>query len=95
MALKENPTYTFFISDGNGTTYDMTPALISIDLTDQDSQMAQRAQVTVHNVQINGTWSTSIIQVGQRVSIFADDGEKKDEVFRGFIWKKQYISNNI
>lgn len=94
MALKENPTYTFFISDGNGTTYDMTPALISIDLTDQDAQMAQRAQVTVHNVQINGTWSTSIIQVGQRVSIFADDGDKKDEVFRGFIWKKQYISSN-
>lgn len=94
MAKKDNPTYSAYILDDAGTKYDLTQVLISIDLTDQDTQMAQRAQVTIHNVMIGDVWSTSVIQVRQRIFIFADDGEKQDEVFRGFIWKKQYISSN-
>ena len=94
MAKTDIPTYTAYILDDAGTKYDLTQVLVSIDLTDQDNQMAQRAQVTIHNVMIGDVWSTSVIQVRQRIFIFADDGEKQDEVFRGFIWKKQYISSN-
>lgn len=94
MAKMDIPTYTAYILDDAGTKYDLSQVLVSIDLTDQDNQMAQRAQVTIHNVMIGDVWSTSVIQVRQRIFIFADDGEKQDEVFRGFIWKKQYISSN-
>lgn len=94
MAKFENPTYTAYILDDAGTKYDLTQVLVSIDLSDQDSQMAQKAVVTIHNVMIGEVWSTSVIQVRQRIFIFADDGERQDEVFRGFIWRKDYVSSN-
>ena len=91
-ASKENPIYTACVVAGN-TTYDITPALISLDFSDQKNQMAQNVDVNVMNVQVKGVWLTSIIKVRQRMFIYANDGEKKEEVFRGFIWTWNYQSS--
>ena len=93
MATKANPTYTASIVDGE-TTYDITPVLIRIETSEQEDQMAQKAVVTIMNTMIGGQWSTSVFKTGQRMFIYADDGEKQDEVFRGFIWTKNYTSSN-
>lgn len=93
MATKENPIYTAFIVDGE-TTYDITPIMTSIESSDQDTEMAQKYVINVMNVQINGVWSTSVFVAGQRVFIYCDDGETKDEVFRGYLWEKKYKSSN-
>lgn len=93
MASKGNPTYSAYIVNGD-TTYDITPVLISIDSTDQEDQMAQKYTLTINNVLVNGVWSTNLIEAGQRVFIYADDGETKKEVMRGFIWTKNYTSSN-
>lgn len=90
-ASKENPVYTTYIVAESGK-YDISPALISIDFADQDGQIAQRAIVGVENVLVNGVWLTSIIKVRQRIMIYADDGDKKEEVFRGYIWNRSYKS---
>ena len=88
-----NPKYTVLIKDDK-TTYDITPVMVSLDLSEQEDQMAQKAVITIMNTLIGKTWSTSVLQAGQRVYIYADDGENRDEVFNGVLWKKNYASSN-
>lgn len=92
QASKENPVYTTYIVDGS-TKYDITPTVTSLDFSDQEKQMAQGVKIKAMNVEVNGNWLTNIIKVRQRVFIYADDGEKNDEVFRGYIWKRDYKSS--
>lgn len=85
-----NPKYTVLIKDDK-TTYDITPVMVSLDLSEQEDQMAQKAVITIMNTLIGKTWSTSVLQAGQRVYIYADDGENRDEVFNGVLWKKTML----
>lgn len=93
MASHGDPTYTAKIVAGQ-TTYDITPILMNIDVSDQENQMAQRFTITIMNIMIDGQWSTNVFEARQRVFVYADDGEKQDEVFRGWLWKKNYVSSN-
>ena len=88
-ASKENPKYTVKIKDGS-TTYDVTPTLTNMDFSDQSSQMAQSVTITLMNVKVNKKNLSSLIKLRQRVFISANDGEKKGEVFRGWIWSMNY-----
>lgn len=91
-ASVKNPEYTAFIIS-NGTKYDVTNALESIDLSNQDKQIAASATLTIANTKVNKQWFNQIPQVRDRVFIYANDGKTKDEVFRGFIWDKNYRSS--
>lgn len=93
LVTKESPEYTVVIVDDK-TTYHINPILISIEMSENENEMAQKAVLSIDNVQIDGKWTTSIFHVRQRVFIYANDGEKKDEVFRGFIWTTDYTSSN-
>lgn len=90
-ASLENPIYTAYLISGS-TKYDLTDILTSIDLSDQENQLAQCATVGLMNVKVNGTWMSSIARARNRIFIYADDGSKKDEVFRGFVWTRTYKS---
>ena len=88
---QENPIYTVFLID-DSTKYDLSPAVIELNFADQKDQIAKSASFSVVNTQVKGQWLSSIIKVRNRVIIYADDGTKKDEVFRGFVWTKYYKS---
>lgn len=90
-ASKENPEYTVAIVDG-ATKYDVTPALINLDLSDPEGQLAQTATITLGNVKVKGQWLSSLVGARNRIFIYANDGSKKDEVFRGVIWTDYYRS---
>lgn len=88
-----SPEYTVWVVDGD-TKYDLSTILIDINLSDQDKQMAQCATVDILNIQHDGKWLTSTLKVRQRLVIYANDGERHEEVFRGFIWTRSYRSNS-
>lgn len=88
---KENPIYTAILVDGS-TQYDITPVLTSVDFSDQENQLAKSATLTLANIQVGGKWLNTIVRARQRLFIYADDGETKDEVFRGVIWTQYYKS---
>lgn len=90
-ASLENPIYTVYLVDGS-TKYNLTDVLISITLSEQEKQLAQTVTIDLMNVQIGGRWLSSILKVRQRVFVYADDGQKKDEVFRGYVWTRGYKS---
>ena len=86
-ASKQNPIYTAFVISG-GTKYDVNPALLGISLSDEDKQIAQSATIQLASVKVGDSTLADLIKPRSRVYIYADDGEKNDEVFRGFVWKR-------
>lgn len=90
-ASLENPIYSVYIVSGS-TKYNVTPALIALDFSDQEKQMAQSVNINLMNVRANGKLLTSILKVRDRVTIYANDGSKNEEVFRGYVWTRSYQS---
>ena len=88
---KENPVYSVYVTINN-VKYDLTPALISLDLSEQENQLAQSATIDLFNTLVDGKYLTGLLTVRNRVTIYANDGERSDEVFRGFIWARPYTS---
>lgn len=91
-ASKKNPIYTVYIISGSNK-YNVTPAVIDLDFSDQKKQLAQCVTIGLMNVRANGTLLTSILKVRDRVFIYADDGSRSDEVFRGYVWTRSYGSS--
>lgn len=92
-ASKENPEYTAVITmASSGQQFDLTPLLVSLELTHQKEQLAQCATLTLVNVAYEGTWLNKMVRARDRVLIFANDGERHEEVFRGFVWTNTYTS---
>lgn len=91
-ASPQNPVYTVYIISG-GTKYDVTSALVAVDRSEKQKQMAQSVTIQLMNVKVGNTWLTSIVQVRDRVYVYANDGSKNEEVFRGYVWTRNYTSS--
>lgn len=90
--MKASPEYTHhtvYIVSGD-TTYNVTPVLVSLERSDPDGQIAQRVNLQLMNVQVDGIWLSNLLNPRDRVYVYADDGSKNEEVFRGYLWKRNY-----
>ena len=95
MIINENTNSTYavsIISKSTGITYNVTKILLDLTLAENDGQISQCATVSFINLLYENTYLSSLINVMDRIFIYADDGEKKDEVFRGFVWERNYRS---
>ena len=90
---KENPEYTVVLTMAStGEQFELTPILVSLEFTHQKEQLAQCATLTLVNVAYEGSWANKMFRVRDRVFIYANDGERHEEVFRGFVWTNTYTS---
>ena len=90
---KENPEYTAVLVVSNEEKYEFTPVLTSLEMSHQKGQMAQTITLHLMNVNYQGKWLNAIVQPRQRVFLYANDGERHEEVFRGFVWSTSYTSS--
>lgn len=91
--MSYSPKYTvYIIASKTSTKYNVTQAVTKVNRLDNDGEIAQRVSITLANVQVNGQYLSSIFNVRDRVYIYADDGERNEEVFRGFIWERDYLT---
>ena len=86
------PTYTVYITSGV-VKYDVTPVLISLEMSADMKKMAQSATIQLINIKAGPDYLTSIVKARDRVYIYADDGNGKSEVFRGYVWTRVYKSS--
>lgn len=93
MATKENPRYGVYLFASDGTQYNLTDCVEEIRATDQAKQFAKTLTLSLVNVQVKGKWLNSIIQNRDRIFLYANDGERNDEVWRGFVWSHGYKSS--
>lgn len=89
-ASKANPIYTAYIIHGK-TKYNITPAVVAYDFSEQKKQMAQSVTIDLMNISTKGGGKLSeLFSLRDRVYVYADDGSRNDEVFRGYIWTKTF-----
>lgn len=92
-ATLTNPIYYVTIQHGT-KKYGVSPILMDLTLTESSAGIAQVATFTIANVKIEGAYASSIFTDHDRVYITASTGEKKGEVFRGWIWKRSKKSSD-
>lgn len=92
MASVAKPEYTVYVVSGS-TKYNITPAVESIDISDRKKQMAKCVTIQLMNQKVGDKWLSSLLGVVDRVYLYANDGSKNEEVFRGFIWERPYESS--
>ena len=85
------PTYRVHII-ANNTDYDVTGAILELSLIESDGQLAQAATIKIANIVHKGSYLTSLFDVIDRVQVFATYNGTTEEVFRGFVWEKDYSS---
>lgn len=86
-ATKQNPQYTcYIVTQSKKIKYNITKAVSSVRLQEREGQIAQAVTIKLYNAEYGSTTISSLINVRDRVYVYANDGEKSDEVFRGFIW---------
>ena len=92
-ASKDNPIYTVYLVIGS-TQYNITPAVMSLDGSSQEQQIAASYTIYAANIKVGNSYLSTMLTVRQRVFIFADDGSQNKEVFRVWTWTKFYESEN-
>lgn len=86
-ASPELPTYKVYVV-ADEKKYNITTALEGLAFSDQQKQISQRATIQLYNQNEGSSRLSDLIPVGSRVFIYANDGSKEDEVFRGFVWTR-------
>ena len=86
-ATQQKPVYTVYIVSGS-TKYNVTNAVISLDRAEPDGQIAQRVTLQLANVKVGDSWLSALLKARDRVFVYANDGVKEEEVFRGFLWTR-------
>ena len=82
------PVYTVYIVSGT-TKYNVTPALVAIDRSEDKGQIAQSVTIQLQNVQVDGAYLSDLLKARDRIFVHANDGTDKGEVFRGFLWTRK------
>lgn len=94
MASKSNPIYSVGVATTSGLDVQVDGVITTLKLSESENELAQKVHIVMANTECSGKLLSEIINVRDRVFIYANDGEKVDEVFRGFVWTKQYTNDN-
>ena len=86
-ASPAKPKYTVYVVSGS-TKYNLTPAVVSLDRSEADNQIAQSVTLQIRNMMVGEKWISALLKPRDRVYVYADDGGGEKEVFRGFLWAK-------
>lgn len=79
--------YTAYIVS-NGTKYNVTPALVEHDRSEDENQIAQSVVLHLMNVKVGDSLLSNLLKPRSRVYLYANDGSTDVEVFRGFLWTR-------
>ena len=90
MASLESPRYTVTVLTASGSKYNISDVLTDLMLQESENGIAQRATIKFKQTKHEGKYATGLINVHDRVYIFANTGNGAKEVFRGYIWEDVY-----
>ena len=92
-ASPTHPIYTAYLNARRtGKKYNLSTLTLSLQLSESDSEFAQKCTIVVAQIFIDGHYLHYIVQPRDRVFVYADTGEGAKEVFRGYVWEKPYSS---
>lgn len=92
-AASNYPIYTVKAVATDGTKYTLSNVLTDLTLDETPGALAQSVSISLRNVKVGKGHLSGCITDDMRIYVNADDGKKKGEVFRGFVWNYNYESS--
>ena len=89
---KMNAIYSIGIATASGRNLLVDAVVLDFKLTETAHEWAQKVTLNLKNSVADGLLLSEQLYALDRVYIYANDGEECREVFRGFIWKKDYLN---
>lgn len=86
------PIYNLKIVTKNGKTYSLKKVTTDLNLSEYEKDLAQKVSISLANIKTADGYLTGLLGVRDRVYVTADTGSGYKEVFRGFLWDKNYES---
>ena len=87
VASKSSPIYSIHFLSSDKLDVFVDAVTTDLKLTENKNELAQKVTINLVNC-MNGEYLLSeLINVCDRVFIYANDGEECREVFRGYIWR--------
>lgn len=88
-----SPQYKPVLLKPSGKKYYLKNVVTSMVWSEPKGQLAAKVQLTLVNVQHEGKWLSALLDVRDRLFLYADTGSGDVEVFRGFVWDRSYRSS--
>lgn len=90
-ASRVTPIYSVHFLNSSEQDIFVDTVILELKLSETKSEIAQKVSMQLVNcTNENGYLLSELINVRDRVFIYANDGEICQEVFRGYIWDKRY-----
>lgn len=83
---KKIPYYYAVATAADGTEYHLKNATQSISISEAENSIAAKASISIVDTVISKEYLHNLLQIGMKLYIFADDGERNEEIFRGVLW---------
>lgn len=90
MATMLNPKYCVYVVNKKGNKYDITNALTDLVLSETESGIAQKVTLSMKQMKHDGTYTTKLINVHDKLYVYVNTGNGTKELFRGYIWIDVY-----
>jgi hypothetical protein len=84
--------YDVELFDETGAKWLLNDALLSLTWEEQENELAQRAALTVANMQLGSTWLMNIAKLCCVILIYGKWGDGRKLLFEGKIWEWEYKS---
>lgn len=85
-ASKIYPIYTVTAHGADGTTYGLTNATIDLMIDEPKSGLANKVTFSLRNAAVGTKKLRDVLSLKMRITVTANDGETKKQVFSGFLW---------
>lgn len=91
VASRVTPIYSIHFLNSSNQDIFVDTVITELKLSESKNELAQKVSIQLANcTDENGHLLSELINVRDRVFIYANDGEICREVFRGYVWDKRY-----
>lgn len=88
-----NPVYTANLIKSDGTKYRLKGATIDLVTSYAKNELAGKVTISVVNVKVGTSNLHALIDLKDKVYVYANTGDGAKEVFRGFVWERTVMAD--
>lgn len=88
-----NPVYTANLVKSDGTTYKLKGAMYDLVESHGKDDLAEKVTLSIVNVKVGTSYLHSIIELKDKLYVYANTGSGAKETFRGFVWERSVMTD--
>lgn len=81
------PIYTAEAVALDGTKYELKNATLDLTIDENEKELADKVTISLANTSLGTNLLSAFLSLKMRIFVYANDGSKNEEVFRGYLWE--------